>query len=128
MKFNLKRYCNKDDFSFELNLRSLCLKFIKQNNINKEQKIKSQKLYLPFTYLLFFYLLDFETFKIFLSEILIYNEQNDEMEINQKEIRNLLVKYKNNVKVYLGQLFNDMAKKNVKENLEKLAKITYNYN
>ena len=129
MKFNLKRYCNKDDFSFELNLRSLCLKFIKQNNnINKEQKIKSQKLYLPFTYLLFFYLLDFETFKIFLSEILIYNEQNDEMEINQKEIRNLLVKYKNYVQVYLGPLFNDKTKNNVKENIEKLAKITYNCN
>jgi hypothetical protein len=47
--------------------------------MNEEKKIKSQKLFLPFTYLLFFYLLDFETFKIFLSEILIYNEKNDEI-------------------------------------------------
>ena len=130
MKFNIKRYCNQKDFSFELNLRSICLKFKRQNNMNEEKKIKSQKLFLPFTYLLFFYLLDFETFKIFLSEILIYNEKNDEIEINQKEIRNLLIKYKNYIQVNLGPYFNDKNKnKNkVEESLEKLTKITYNCN
>ena len=98
--------------------------------MNEEKKIKSQKLFLPFTYLLFFYLLDFETFKIFLSEILIYNEKNDEIEINQKEIRNLLIKYKNYIQANLGPFFNDKNKnKNkVEENLEKLTKITYNCN
>ena len=128
LKYNLKKYYQKEDFAFDLNIQSLCLKFIKQNNLTENEDKKSQKLFLPFTYLLFFYLLDFETFKIFLSEIIIYNEEKEEMEINQKEIRNALIKYKKYIQFILGPFFNPNNKKENKENKEKFEKATYNLN
>ena len=130
MKFDLKKYYHKEDFSFEINLYSICLKFMRQNELNKETKNNSQKIFLPFTYLLFFYLLDFEAFKIFLSEILIYNEEKEEMEINQKEIRNILIKYKQYIQLNLSSFFNEKNKNKIKEqeNKEKYNKITYNCN
>ena len=127
MKYNLKKYNHNEDFSFDLNIQSLCLKFINQNNINETIKIKPQKLILPFTYLIFFYLLDFETFKIFLSEILIYNEEKGEMEINQKEIKAVLIKYKKYIQFILGPYLEQKQKKEV-DDQEKLKKITYNLN
>ena len=127
MKYNLKKYYYKEDLSFVINMESLCLKFYKQNELNNNKNIKPQKLFLPFTYLLFFYLLDFETFKVFLSEILIYNEEKREMEINQKEIRNILIKYKKYIQFNLGPFFTK-DKKNKIDNYEKYEKITYNCN
>ena len=82
---------------------------------------------MPFTYLIFFYLLDFETFKIFLSEILIYNEEKGEMEINQKEIKAVLIKYKKYIQFILGPYLEQKQKKEV-DDQEKLKKITYNLN
>ena len=130
MKFDLKKYYHKEDFSFEINLYSICLKFMKQNELNRETRKNSQKIFLPFTYLLFFYLLDFETFKIFLSEILMYNEEKEEMEINQKEIRNILIKYKKYIQFNLSSFFNEKNKNKNKEqeSKEKYNKITYNCN
>ena len=128
MKYNLKKYYQKEDFAFDLNIHSLCLKFIKQNNLTENEDKKPQKIFLPFTYLLFFYLLDFETFKLFLSEIIIYNEEKEEMEINQREIRDVLIKYKKYIQFILGPFFNPNNKKDNKENKEKFQKATYNLN
>ena len=131
MKYNLKKYYQKEDFIFDLIIQGLCLKFIKQNNLTETIKNKSQKLFLPFTYLLFFYLLDFQTFKVFLSEIIIYNEEKGEMEINQKEIRDILIKYKKYIQFILSPFFNQKDKKDNKdnkENKEKYTKATYNLN
>ena len=129
MKFNLKLYYHKEDFSFEINLLSICLKFIKQDELKKENKEKPQKIYLPFTYLLFFCLLDFEIFKIFLSEILIYNEELDQIEINNREIKDILVKYKKYIQFNLGAFFNkEKNQEKNKEDQEKYNKITYNCN
>ena len=125
IKYDLKKYYHRQDFSFEISIQSLCLKFYKQDNKGIIKEIKPQKLFLPFTYLLFFYLLDFETFKFFLSEIIIYNEEKNQMEINQKEIRDLLVKYKKYIQFNLGPFFNK-EKKEKFDNYEKYEKITYN--
>ena len=129
MKYNIRKYYHKEDFNFDIEIQSMCLKFIKQNkannfesNINLDESQNIQKLYLPFTYLLFFYLLDFDTFKIFLSEILIYNEEKSEMKINEKEIKNVLIRYKKYIRFNLGPYF----EKN--KEINNLDKITYNCN
>ena len=130
MIYNIKNNNHTEEFYYELTLNSLCLKFIEQNknkNLDENIKEKSHKVFLPFTYLLFFYLLDFETFKIFLSEIIIYNEKKGEMEINQKEIRNILIKYKKYSQFILGPYFNPGKNKDI-NNIEFYQRASYNWN
>ena len=119
MKYNIKNYYKKQDFSFQVDIESLCLKFINQdiNEDENKEKNKSQKLYLPFEYLPVFYLLDYTSFKVFLSEIIYYNRQTNLMEINKSEIVSILNKYK---KFITLNVFNqDPAKR------KKMEKITY---
>ena len=130
MVYNFKNNNHTEEFAYELTFNSLCLKFIEQNknkNLDENIKEKSHKVFLPFTYLLFFYLLDFETFKIFLSEIIIFNEVKEEMEINQKEIRNVLIKYKKYIQFILGPYFNPGKKKDI-DNKEFYHNASYNWN
>ena len=130
IKYNIKNYNHTEEYAYELTMNSLCLKFIEQNennNLNENTKEKSHKVYLPFTYLLFFYLLDFETFKIFLSEIIIYNEEKGKMEIKQNEIRDCLINYKKYTQTILGPYFNPAKEKN-SENFEFYQKASYNLN
>ena len=104
MKYNIRNYYKKEDFSFQVDIESLCLKYINQdlnlneiennNNFSKSSLSHSQKLYLPFSYLPIFYLLDYTSFKIFLSEIIYYNKENNMMEINQNDVLKVINKYK----------------------------------
>ena len=129
MKYNIKNNNHTHEYAYELNLNSLCLKFIEQNknkNLDENTKKNSHKVYLPFTYLLFFYLLDFETFKIFLSEILIYNGKKSQMEINQNKILDIIKKYKKYVKDNLDPYFKK-GKKDT-ESFEFYQKASYNWN
>ena len=125
MKYNIKNYYKKEDFSFQVDIESLCLKYISQDLNNSENKEniftkdnESHKLYLPFYYLPIFYLLDFTTFKIFLSEIIYYNQETNTMEINQKEISSIINKYKKFIVVNV--INQDTKKKRIINN------ITYN--
>ena len=122
MKYDIKNYHQNEDFSFQVDIESICLKFINQeeNKCKENNDIvdKPQRLYLPFAYLPIFYLLDYTTFKIFLSEIIYYNRQTNSMEINKNEIGSLLNKYK---KFILSNVINPHLHK--KRNLEN---ITYN--
>ena len=132
MIYNIKNNNHTEEFDYDLTLNSLCLKFIEQNknkdkNLDGNIKEKSHKVFLPFTYLLFFYLLDFETFKVFLSEIIIYNVEKGEMEINQKEIRNILIKYKKYIQFILGPYFNPGKNKDI-DNIEFYQRASYNWN
>ena len=129
MKYNIKNNNHTEEYAYELYLNSLCLKFIEQNknkNIDENTKKNSHKVYLPFTYLFFFYLLDFETFKIFLSEILIFNEKKGQMEINQNKIKDIIKKYKKYIKDNLDPYFKK-GKKDI-ENYEFYQKASYNWN
>ena len=128
MKYNIKNYYKKEDFSFQVDIESICLKYIIQdlneseNNINNvNEKINennnSQKLYLPFSYLPIFYLLDYTSFKIFLSEIIYYNKKTNLMEINQNEVISIINKYKKFIT--LNVINQDPNKK------RKMEKITY---
>ena len=125
MKYNIKNYYKKEDFTYQVDINSICLKFINQDynendNKNKSRnnaKNKSQKLYIPFAYLPLFYLLDFTTFKIFLSEIIYYNKETNLMQINEKDAISILNKYKKFITINI--INQDPFKK------RKLDKITY---
>ena len=125
MKYNIKNYYKKEDFSFQVDIDSICLKFINQdynenNNDNNGQNNinnKSQKLYLTFAYLPLFYLLDFTSFKIFLSEIIYYNKETNLMQINERDSTTILNKYK---KFITFNVINQDPNKK-----RKLDKITY---
>ena len=126
MKYNIKNYYKREDFSYQIDINSVCLKFInqdtntnksKKNNYSKNDTNNSQKLYIPFEYLPLFYLLDFTSFKIFLSEIIYYNKQTKLMEINKNELLLALNKYKKFIN--LNVINQDSNKK------RKMEKITY---
>ena len=120
INYNIKNYYNNEDYSFQIDIESLCLKFINQDEDNKDNmnlNKNSQKLYLPFIYLPIFYLLDYTSFKIFLSEIIYYNKENYSMEINKNDINSILDKYKNLIVINTN---NKDSNKNIK-----LEKITY---
>ena len=125
MKYNIKNYYKKEDFSFQVDIDSICLKFINQDKsvnenkgINSKSDNNSQKLFIPFDYLPLFYLLDYTTFKIFLSEIIYYNKETNLMEINKSAAIHALNKYK---KFITLNIINQESNKK-----RKMEKITYN--
>ena len=63
----------KSHFKYQLNIYSICLIF----TILNHGKINKQKLFLKFKCLPIFYLLDYQTFKVFLSEIIYYNNRTN---------------------------------------------------
>ena len=73
--FNGKTAIKKETMNFKLDINSLCLKFYPLDN--SKTKKKSQKLYFPYELLPLFYLLDFTSFKVFLSEIIIFDQSNN---------------------------------------------------
>jgi hypothetical protein len=78
---------------FKLDIYSLCLKFFSLGN-NKEKE--SQRLYFPFILMPLFYLLDFTSFKVLLSEIIIFNKTKSCFEyIKENLLINILIKYIN---------------------------------
>jgi hypothetical protein len=103
MKYNIKNYYQNENLSFQVDIESICFKFINQeeNKVKENSDLvdKPQRLYLPFAYLPIFYLLDYTTFKIFISEIIYYNRQTNSMEINKNEIGSILNKYKKFISV-----------------------------
>ena len=131
MKYNIKNNYKNQDFSFQADIESLCLKYINQNFNLNESEIKdnnsknissSQKLYLPFSYLPIFYLLDYTTFKIYLSEIIYYNKESNMMEINQNELLSVVNKYKKFITVNV--INQDSNKKKKWKKLHIIAKST----
>ena len=80
--FNGKTAIRKEKMEFNLDINSLCFKFYSlsenNNNINSNVKKKEcQRLFFPFELMPIFYLLDFESFKVFLSEIITYNQYDN---------------------------------------------------
>ena len=99
IKFHAKTSIIKKTVNFQLEIYSLCFKFYLLGN-----KEKPQKLYFPFKLLPLFYLLDFQLFKVFLSEILYYDEKNKCLAYIQN---NLLL---NNIKKYYNFISNTINK------------------
>ena len=92
-KFSGKTSIKKENMEFKLDIYSLCFKFFSLGN-NKEKE--SQRLYFPFILMPLFYLLDFTSFKVLLSEIIIFNKTKSCFEyIKENLLINILIKYIN---------------------------------
>ena len=112
VKFRRKTDVKKENIKMKLDIHSLCFKFFTLNN-NKEKKI--QKLYFPFTLIPLFYLLDFISFKVFLSEIITFNESNNCFEYIKE---NLLI---NKINEFINYINNSLE-----INRNYINDITYN--
>ena len=92
-KFSGRTSIKKENMEFKLDIYSLCFKFFSLGN-NKEKE--SQRLYFPFILMPLFYLLDFTSFKVLLSEIIIFNKTKSCFEyIKENLLINILIKYIN---------------------------------
>ena len=92
--FGGKPLIKREKIEFTLDIYSLCFKFFSLNDNNDNNKVKKvQKLYFPFILLPFFYLLDFTSFKVLLSEIIIYKENKGFEYIKGKLLIETLQKY-----------------------------------
>ena len=79
ISFDGKTAIKKDQMNFKIEIYSLCLKFYSLNdsNNNADNNKVSHKLYFPFELMPLFYLLDLTSFKVFLSEIITYDQNNN---------------------------------------------------
>ena len=94
--FGGRTIIKKENMEFTLDIYSLCFKFftLNDNNDNSNNKQKeSQKLYFPFILMPFFYLLDFTSFKVLLSEIIIYKKNKGFEYVKGKLLIQTLKKY-----------------------------------
>ena len=100
IEYNIQTHLKKH-LNFSLEIKSIYIKFIEIKPKDNLKKINSQKIYFPCYYLPSFYLLDFSSFKCFISEIFIYNNEKNKFEINinndilKKYIKNSEIYYKN---------------------------------
>jgi len=117
--FGGRTIIKKENMEFTLDIYSLCFKFFslnENNNGNSNKKKESQKLYFPFILMPFFYLLDFTSFKVLLSEIIIYNKNRGFEYVKEKILIQTLKKY-------IDYIENSLENKNNYTNY-----ITYNKN
>ena len=112
IKFNARTAIIKKTIYFKLEIYSLCFKFYLLGN-----KSKPQKLFFPFKLLPLFYLLDFQIFKVFLSEIIYYDDKKKCLSFIDN---NLLL---NTIKKYYSFISNTTEKDS-----KYLNYITYNKN
>jgi len=89
ISFHSRTAIIKKTINFKLEIYSLCFKFYLLGN-----KSNPQKLFFPFKLLPLFYLLDFQIFKVFLSEIIYYDNKNNCMAfINNDSLLTKIKKY-----------------------------------
>ena len=112
IEFKAKTAIIKQNISFKLNIYSLCFKFYLL-----EKNEKPQKLYFPFKLLPLFYLLDFQSFKVFISEIIYYDN-----------IRNCFSFIGNDLLLKKIKKYYHFASNNIKINQTFQNYITYNKN
>ena len=97
-KLSMENILSKMNIKYELSVHSLCLKF---RELNSDDKIK-QKLYIKFKYLPIFYLLDYQTFKAFLSQIIIYDNKANAFTFIQDKFDEIINKYKKYINSYIN--------------------------
>ena len=104
ISFNGRTEIKSKIMKFNLNIYSLCFKFFCLNGNNNKKEI--QRLYFPFILMPLFYLLDFSSFKVLLSEIIIFNKTNNCFKYIKE---NLLIKI---FKKYIDYISNSLKNKN----------------
>ena len=107
----------KSHYKYQLNIYSICLKF----TILNHGKIDKQKLFLKFKCLPIFYLLDYQAFKVFLSEIIYYNNKTNNFEIDKSNFDEIYNKYCQ----YLNKTLNNINSNDNIENINKLFDMTF---
>ena len=99
----------KKNVQYKLSIYSLCLKFRLISNI----KSIHYKLYLPFKYLPIFYLIDYQTFKLFLSEIIYYDNKSQQFSFIKSNFEQIINKYCDYIKLNINlnnlAFINDMT-------------------
>jgi len=110
--FHARTSIIKENIDFKLEVYSMCFKFYLLGN-----KEKPQRLYFPFQLMPLFYLLDYQIFKVFLSEIIYYNTNNNSFDFIPN---NLLLK---KIKKYYKFISHT-----IKNNSKYLNYISYNRN
>ena len=83
---------------YELSIYSICLKF---RALNDDKKI-NQKIYLKFKYLPIFYLLNYQLFKLFISEIIYYDNKSNSFSLINDNLDNIVEKYCKYINNYLN--------------------------
>ena len=92
-----------EELKYELCIYSICLKFrLINNTLENKSKYNYQKIYLQFKYLPIFYLIDFELFKVFISEIIFY--ENNFCLKSQEEINAICDKYSHYICSYINNI------------------------
>lgn len=114
----------KGTFQFNLTCESMCLVFKKKNNDSF-----SQKIFLPFDLLPLFYLLEWNQFKLFISEIISF--QDKVVSLDYLKMEYIIKKYinyvKDNIKVKLNtKLTSSLMNITFFQN-EKLFNLSYNW-
>lgn len=97
-KLSMENILSKMNIKYELSVYSLCLKF---RELNHDKKIK-QKLYIKFKYLPIFYLLDYQTFKLFLSEIIVYDNKSNSFSFIKDKFDEIINKYHKYINSYIN--------------------------
>ena len=102
-KLSITNYLSKGNIQYELNIYSICIKFRMLNGKIGNKNIK-QRLYLKFKYLPIFYLLDYQTFKVFLSEIIYYDNKSNKFSFIQGKFDETINKYYNYISNNLNKV------------------------
>jgi len=98
-KLSFEGILHEENLKYQINIFSLCLKFRLIYNNGNIKNNSNQKIYIPFKYLPIIYLLDFQLFKVLLSEI-IYYEQNNFC-LNNDGINQIFDKYSRYIFSYI---------------------------
>lgn len=146
-------YFNKNvKLHFSLELKSICLSFeevefnnqkekgkgkeIENNknendfaqNYDKELGKNVQKIYLPFKYFPLFFLLNYSSFKVFISEIISYDKENNKFNIKADEnLKKIIKKYSEYCQNRLNLYFNENNESVFKDIIFYENEFHYNY-
>ena len=110
-KLSCEGFLPDENLKYHLSIYSICLKFKLINNMGIKNNTY-QKIYLQFKYLPIFYLLDFQMFKVFLSEIICY-EQNNFYINNNNNNNNYVDQICDKYSKYISSYINGEKKKDI---------------
>ena len=103
-KLSSKGILSSNNLKYKLNIYSICLKFrLINNKLENSNNNNYQKIFLQFKYLPIFYLLDLELFKVFISEIIFYENNNFSLK-NINEINKICDKYSKYIFSYINDI------------------------
>ena len=103
-KLSMSNMLPKVNVKYDLSIYSLCLKF---RALNSDKKIK-QKIYLKFKYLPIFYLLNYQLFKLFLSEIIYYDDKSKSFSLIRNNFDDVVNKYCKYINIHLNNKGNNI--------------------